>query len=506
MLSFISVPVCGYAFAYLLRRRGRGWSWALPWAGLALAPDPGGRIAGAAVLAALLGLQWHNADLAAGSDLAAAARRRTGPVATLLAALAGPGRLVEDEGLAIGRSADGRLVRVPAGSASGSHKLIVGATGAGKTVTEAWILGHSIELGHGAVIIDPKGDALLRRQAAAAAARAGRRFVEWTPGGPASFNPYAHGSDSEVVDKALAVESWSEPHYLRQAQRYLGFAVRALRQAGETATPARLVELMEPRALEVLARGLADEREAHRVWDYLDSLDGRQRAGISGSRDRLAVLAESEVGRWLGEGAPQIDLLRAVRDRDVVLFRLEADRLPLVAQMVAGAILQDLIAVSAAVQGEGVASVVAIDEFSAIAAASVARLFGRGRGAGFSLLLVTQELADLRAAGGALCEQVLGNVESVVVHRQSVPASSRLLSELCGTRGVWRYRERVQRTPLGRAGAVAGSRSRELEPVIEAERIRTLATGEAVVIALAGTGAPAVRLARVFAPQAGGER
>jgi hypothetical protein len=43
--------------------------------------------------------------------------------------------------------------------------------------------------------------------------------------------------------------------------------------------------------------------------------------------------------------------------------------------------------------------VVLIDEFSAIAAEHVARLFGRARSAGISLVLAKQELADIQAVG-----------------------------------------------------------------------------------------------------------
>ncbi len=43
----------------------------------------------------------------------------------------------------------------------------------------------------------------------------------WSPGGSAIYNPLARGNPSEITDKALAGEEWSEPHYLRQAQRYI---------------------------------------------------------------------------------------------------------------------------------------------------------------------------------------------------------------------------------------------------------------------------------------------
>ncbi|HUB76840.1 MAG TPA: type IV secretion system DNA-binding domain-containing protein [Solirubrobacteraceae bacterium] len=392
--------------------------------------------------------------------------------------------------LALGRDDRGHLVRVPLRSDSGAHGLIVGATGSGKTVTEAWIIARAIDHGHAAVIIDPKGDALLRDSAREAARAAGRRFLEWTPTGPCAYNPYAHGSAGEIADKALAGETYSEPHYLRQAQRYLAHAVRA---AGAGVTPRRLLELMDPRALELAARAMPDETAARDVFAYLDSLDARQRAGLAGTRDRLAILVESELGRWLepATGSTAIDLLEAVGSRAVVYFQLDADRLPLLARMLGAAIVQDLLTVAAACQRNPVPAVVAIDEFSAIGAAGVARLFGRARAAGLSLLLATQELADLRDAGGELLDQVLGNVETVIAHRQSVPASAELIAQIIGTRTVWTRTEQLSHGfPTGRS-----TRTRAREYAIHPDAIKALAPGSAAV-----AGANGCAIARIFHP------
>ena len=387
--------------------------------------------------------------------------------------------------LTIGRSGDRRAVRLALRANSGSHTLIVGATGSGKTVTEALIVSRAIARGHGAVIVDPKGDPLLRETARRSALAAGRPFVEWTPDGRVVYNPYAHGSPSEIADKALAAERWSEPHYQRQAQRYLATAARAIAAAGEVASPRRLLELMDVRELELVARGLADERLSREIYGYLDSLDARAHAGLAGVRDRVAILVESELGRWLepGGAASELDLLAAVRERAVVYFRLDADRLPLLAEMLAAAIVQDLLTVAAECQAEPVATVVAIDEFSAIGAPGVARLFGRARAAGISLVLVTQELADLRAADAELLEQVLGNVEALIAHRQNVPDSAELVAQIAGTRVVWNRTEQLERSlPTGRA-----TRTRGREYVIHPDAIKGLPVGCAAV-AITGSG------------------
>ncbi|MGI8803512.1 MAG: type IV secretory system conjugative DNA transfer family protein [Solirubrobacteraceae bacterium] len=502
MLSLLCVPVGGLAITLYLRWVGLRWTWALGGAILAWPFTP---VAAACVVAVVLGARWQRADLADGGDIARRAESRRGPLDVARASLARRRPAVDaSSGLSVGLAADNAPVRIPLGRKSGAHTLIVGATGSGKTVTKSLIVGRAIDAGHGGVIIDPKGDDHLREEAKAAAYRNGRLFLEWTPAGPTAYNPYAHGSDSEIADKALAAEAYTEPHYLRQAQRYLAHVVRTLRGAGLTPTPARIVELMDPRALELLSRRVPDEDRARLVWGYLDGLDPRQRAGLSGTRDRLAILAESEVGRWLdpdaaAAGGPVLDLLEAVRWRAVVYFRLDADRLPLIARMLAAAIVQDLLTVAAALQSDPTPTIVAVDEFSAIAPDGIARLFGRGRSAGFSLLLATQELADLGTASGsangssALLEQVLGNLASLIAHRQGVPASAELIASIAGGRGAWSSTQTVD----GYAATGRGSRSRTREYLIDPDEIKALPTGTAAVI-VAGSGR--AHITRIFHP------
>ncbi|HEY5197436.1 MAG TPA: TraM recognition domain-containing protein [Solirubrobacteraceae bacterium] len=478
MPSLFALPLAGLALAIYLRWAGLRWTWSLAGTLLAWPVPP---LAATCAVATLIGARWHRADLNDGGDLARRAAARRGPLDAARAQLSRRRPTVDDGGLAVGVDSHGAVVRLPLGRRSGTHTLVVGATGSGKTVTLAWTLARAIDAGHGAVIVDPKGDGLLREQALAGALRNGRRFFEWTPSGPTAYNPYGHGTDGEVADKALAAESYTEPHYLRQAQRYLGHAVRALRAAGQTPTPGRLVDLMDPKSLEVLSRRLPDEADARRIWDYLDTLDPRQRAGLSGARDRLAILAESELGRWLeGDdgGEPALDLLAAVRSRAVVYFRLDADRLPLLAGMLAAAIVGDLLTVAADLQAEPTPTVVVIDEFSAIAADGVARLFGRARSAGISLVLATQELADLRTAAPGLIDQVLGNLAGLVAHRQTVPDSAELIARVGGTAPVWTTTRTVEHNaPNG-----DGSRTRGREYIIDPDLIRTLPRGTAAVI------------------------
>jgi type IV secretory pathway TraG/TraD family ATPase VirD4 len=497
--------IVGLIAARVMRRRHLHWTWAASaLAFLLLARSTFGGLATtldtAALCAALRGRHWHQEDLMAGGDLAEIATARRGPLVALrtlshkLMQHVGSSPMQNalcDERMAIGRTDAGETLSIPFGVGDGGrHTLILGATGSGKTVTETWIATRAIDAGLAAVVIDPKGDAHMREHLADAARRVDRQFVEWTPQGPTVYNPFGHGAASEIADKALAGERFTEPHYQRQAQRYLGHAVRALRGAEVVVSLPALVQQLDPSRLEVLARSLP-EHQAQATYEYLDSLTVRQRADLSGVRDRLAIMAESDAAPWLDpktSGAHTFDLLSAIRQRAVVYFDLKADAWPLLAHMLSVAIVQDLQTTMAALQGSPIGTVVVIDEFAAIAAEQVVHLFGRARSAGINLLLGAQELSDLRPDGRKqLLEQVLGNLSSLIAHRQVVPESAELIARLAGSRGVWR----TSQSHEGR-----WTRTRSSAPLLPPEEIRGLPPGWAAVTQLGGSAS--TRVVHVF--------
>ncbi|HEY3828324.1 MAG TPA: type IV secretory system conjugative DNA transfer family protein [Solirubrobacteraceae bacterium] len=519
----------GLLAARLMRRWHLHWSWGtvvlasvvLARTELASAAAP---LGAGALAAAVRGRRWHNEDLEAGADLAEIARDRCHPldvartgvrrvrIAGAEAMMGMPASLrhifashsasarcsrwFDGEQLILGSERHGRAVAIElGGTRGGTHTLVVGATGSGKTVTQTWIAVQAIAHGMGAVIVDPKGDSALRDAACRAAGAAGRRFIEWTPSGPSLYNPCARGSSTEIADRVLAAERYTEPHYQRQAQRYVGHAVRALQYAGQQVTLDRLVRMLDPAGLELLGRELPQE-QSRALHDYLDSLTSRQRSDLVGVRDRLAILVESDVGCWLDPertSAACFDLLEALQERAVVYFALRADSRPLLAQMLGGAIIQDLQSAISTLQVQPVPALVLIDEFSALAAEHVARLFGRARSAGVSLLLGTQELSDLRLAGREqLLEQVLGNLTSLIAHRQVVPDSAELIARLAGTRGAWNTSWQGDRR---------GTRTRVREYLLAPDEVKCLARGHAAVIRLSGR--TRVEVAQILAP--GGE-
>jgi type IV secretory pathway TraG/TraD family ATPase VirD4 len=339
------------------------------------------------------------------------------------------------------------------------------------------------------VAIDLKGSPGFAGELRAAAAAAARPFAQWTPDGETHWNPLAAGNATELKDKLLSTERFTEPHYRRAAERYLQIAIQVAQETAEARplTLSRVVELMSPARLAAASRHASRTRSEH-VREYVSSLTPDQHSAIRGLASRLAVLTESHTGPLLEPGTPgqTLDLRRALRGSEVVLFSLNSSSYGGLAAMLGTLVVQDLVAASGARladgSGRGLGAVVAIDEFSALQSDNVLALLARGREAGIGVLLATQELADLDRAGRGVRDQILGNTALKIAHRQDVPESAERVARLAGTMRVWE--ESYQRRPGSNALRPDLSTSARLVERyrVEPECVSTMATGEALVV------------------------
>jgi type IV secretory pathway TraG/TraD family ATPase VirD4 len=496
-LTLVVGLVAGALAMQALRVAKLRWTWALCGVPVAyLACLIHWRAAVATVLATLVaagwGAYWHWEDLERGGEQAREARDRLGPFRWAWSRWQGQRARearIEDGKLALGTIRRGGICRVPAGLDRGVHAFVIGATGAGKTVTQAAIAQAHIFAGLPAIVLDPKGDRYLRAVLGDAAERSGQRFIEWSPSGPTVYNPFGRGGPTEITDKALAGHRWSEPHYELATQRLLGHVLTTMRAAGQwPPTLSKIVNFMDPERLDVLASEVGGEI-GQRVRGYVDGISARGRADLGGGRDRLAVLVEGELGPWLdptiGSG-PEFGFADSLKQGAVVYMHIDADRYPAASKLLGAALVIDLVTLTADLHDRDLRGLVVIDEFAALAAEQVHRLFGRARSAGISVLLGTQSLADLRSArpddpSDTLTEQVLTNIEFAVIHRESDPDSAERLARVAGTKQSWSTTRRVSGMP-GMGGVREGTRTPEREFWVAPDEFKRLNIGEAVVI------------------------
>jgi conjugal transfer pilus assembly protein TraD len=396
-----------------------------------------------------------------------------------------------------------------------AHALIVGASGAGKTTTLQTILAQQIARGRPVVAIDMKGSPAFASELAAAAGAAGRRLTVWRPDGPTHWNPLVHGGPTALKDRLMSAERFSEPHYQRAAERYLQTALTVLAAVHPERPPSlsEVVTVMAPPRLASLARR-APQPLASRTADYLATMTPDQLSAAAGLGTRLALLSESVAGPYLepagaatgylepaatttaASAGPGLDLGAALEGGDVVLFSLNSSTYGKLAAQLGALAIQDL--TSAAGRrlerpggGQPVPATIALDEFSALGADNVLSLLARGREAGVSVLLATQELADLERAAPGFRDQVLGITALKLAHRQEVDASAVAISRLAGTERVWRETRQLPSLQGGRL-ASRGTRHEVEEPVVHPNEIKRLSTGQLVLL----SNVPAPRVAR----------
>jgi conjugal transfer pilus assembly protein TraD len=388
-----------------------------------------------------------------------------------------------------------------------AHGLILGASGAGKTTTLLRILTEHILRGLPVIAIDMKGSPAFANRVASAAAAAGRPFRLWTPDGPGQWNPLLHGNATELKDKLIATERFTEPHYQRAAERYVQTVLQVLCELHPDVAPtlAEVVGLMEPPKLAGVLRRLPRAR-AERVHDYLAGMTPDQLSAARGLATRLAIVSESHAGPYLEPGAgAAIDLRAALNAPEVVVFSLNSSTYSELAAQLGTLVIQDLIAASGhRLHDPGPQALIGIDEFSALGADHLIALLARGRESGDSVMLATQELADLDKAGRGFRDQVLGITAVKIIHRQEVPASARTIADMIGMQKVWEPTYQIGRGPLGAYSISRGTRREVERHVVHPDAIKSLRTGEAVVTSkIPGSQVRAVRVER---PRDGLER
>jgi conjugal transfer pilus assembly protein TraD len=322
-----------------------------------------------------------------------------------------------------------------------AHGVILGAAGSGKTTTLLAIICDAISRGLPVVAIDLKGSHSFGQQLDAATHGAGRPFQFFRlDGSGMHWNPLQYGDATELKDKLISFERFSEPHYQRAAERYLQTAIQVLQlvRPDRPVTLAAVVQLLDPQRLKELLQH-APAEVAQRVGPYLATLGRDQKSAVLGLQSRLAVISESSPGEYLQPGPAQIDLYNALcGGPQVVLFSLNSARYGKLAAQVAALVIQDLIAISGyrlAIPNQPLA-LVAIDEFSALDADNILSLLARARESRVSVLLSTQEMTDLERLAQGFRDQVLGIVGTTIAHRQSVPDSAELIARIVGTHTV----------------------------------------------------------------------
>jgi hypothetical protein len=189
------------------------------------------------------------------------------------------------------------------------HTHIVGATGSGKTVLLEQLIYRDLERGHGALIIDPKGDRAFYERIRTFCKKIGREsdlhLLSTTYADESAiWNPCRVGSASELQSKFYQAATYSEPHYAKACELAL---LKVFTLLDSESVAFSLQDVVS--ALHELSRGGKDETMAGLFLD-------------------LGNLAQGEWGPLLGCSPfprPEISVLDITRKNEILFVDLPTE-------------------------------------------------------------------------------------------------------------------------------------------------------------------------------------
>lgn len=373
------------------------------------------------------------------------------------------------------------------------HTHVVGSTGSGKT--DSVILpffAQDIEQGRGTLVMDAKGDRETLNKIYHQVKKAGREkdflfFSLAYPEKSNSYNPLLRGNPTELKDKIISANVWTEEFYKKKSEETLLLLMKSLKEQKQVVTFHKLYELLSnEKKLLTLAENLKSEHLKEAMSSILDNYRVFQK-DLSGMTADLGMISESEFAAILTSEKPEIDLLDAYLNKKIVYFQLNAQGYEETARRFGRIILQDLKTISNYIQAYLTEDQrnffpVYIDEFSNFAYEQFIEFLNKARGAHLAILIAHQSLGDLEKAGSHFVKQVIENCNIKIIMRQDDPESIETYSRISGT--VKSFKDTYQTEEgLLEKGLTGQGTTREVEEFrIKPNTIRELGRGEAAVI------------------------
>ncbi len=324
------------------------------------------------------------------------------------------------------------------------HSQIVGVTGSGKT--ESSIIPpliHDIAIGRGSLVIDMKGDRGLLDKIRVAMIAAGREndlllFCLSQPESSHTYNPLKRGNASEIKDKLISANIWSEVYYKKTSEIALLSICKAMRELKIDITFKSLLSyLSSVDNIKILNKQLRILNSRHSLDELISTLDGKVR-DLTGLISDISALVYSDFGYLLDMENGEIDLLDAYLNNKIIVFQLNTGLYQETAVRLSRVIIQDLKSVSNYIQSYLYANQrsffsVYIDEFASIAFDSFVELINKARSSQMAISISHQSLGDLSVVSNEFQDQIFDNTNTRLVYRQNSAGSRDLISKMAGT-------------------------------------------------------------------------
>lgn len=396
-----------------------------------------------------------------------------------------------ENGSVIGTNSYGRPVTL-SDKAANQHTLVLGTTGTGKTVTICNIVESAIGRGLPLIYIDGKGDYELAQNIAAYGKSKGREVSVFAMRGDSvTYNPLATGGFTSKKDRIIELRDWSEEHYKKLAEGYLQCVFKVLDRCGIPCNMQTLAANLDLKKLKALVR--THEKKIPDAQALMDELNQQDQASksIESLVAEIRNFTASEIGELFApkDDQPSLTLADVLERNGIAYFCLPTLEFPAMSQTLGRLIINDLKATMAQqlTSGNKRPLYAVFDEFSVFAGEQVLNVINMGRSAGIHAVLSTQSLSDIASGrkdnADHFVNQVLGNCNNFILHRQNSAEDAEKLAAIIGTQSKLEYTAQVSDYEATHMGTVRRTRGFIAHP----DEIKSLQTGEAYFISKEGS-------------------
>lgn len=373
------------------------------------------------------------------------------------------------------------------------HTDLIGTTGSGKTASFIFpVVYQDIRAGKGSMIIDAKGDFQFFKKLYTyhhTYNLENGQVIKFINLGDPSFsntyNPLFRGNAIELKDRIMGAFEWSNEFYRTRAESTLLTLLQAVCSMDKKITFHDLYLLLtEEVAVEYLRSEVSDvfmKRQLElKILSDFDSL----KKDCAGLINNIDLMAHGGVEQIVNTYNPDVDLLEAYLNNEIVHFTLPSQLLGVTAQSFGKMLLMDLRSTSGYIEKMDLPRrfyPVFIDEFAEFSSQEFITWLNKARSSGFAIHLSHQSFGDLQSVSSSFVTQLVDNTNLKVVFRVNHPETIENILKQLGTRKSIKETERLSKTLLTSRESDVSS-SREVDEFREDPNLlRVLKRGQALI-------------------------
>ncbi|MDR1628693.1 MAG: type IV secretion system DNA-binding domain-containing protein [Oscillospiraceae bacterium] len=367
------------------------------------------------------------------------------------------------------------------------HIFICGTTGSGKTVALSNYIQSGVKKDYPMLIIDGKGDTgensiydIVKRL------KGNKKLYVINLTNPLKsdfYNPFQNATPTIAKDMLINLTDWSEEHYKLNTERYLQRLLQLMKLSKIPFSFKSIINYMSIEKFSKLS-GELSKRDIISREEHLSNIEMTKGSGkiAESAFARFSLIAESELGYIFNEKG--VDIHTAIEEKAIILFILNPLIYPELSPLVGRLILIDSKkALSKLFDKNSDRTFFIMDEINSYASPVLIDLVNKSRSANITCILATQSLSDLDyAVNDAFKEQIIENCNNYIVMRQNSSINAEHWAKILGTRSTMEVTYQLEQKGLNTTETGFGSARRVREFLYHPDDIKTLNTGNAILL------------------------